>query len=581
MKKTLLAGALLAVSTGLAACGQSGSGQQADNTTAAPETTTAAQTQAATEPAKETTVVTGEAEGYGGTITAEVTLDGDKIVDLKLTGDGETPAIGGAALESLQAAIIEKGAIDGVDAVSGATWTSNGAFDAVRRALGIETEGNDGKEQKEVSATGLSHGIGFFSSGRLGPGKDDKDTGVYSINEVIAYVLFDDSGKILDLEVDQLEVATPNYDGEHMPKLTGFPGQSYNADEDHDEKVDTVLEQTDDTYLAQIDSWVTKRERGNTYKLNSGTWEEEMDLFEETFCGMTVAEVKEWYTSYCSDLNGRPLHGTSEKEEDVAKYNALSEEEKAALDAISSATMSLNDAHGNLIAAIEKAYENRRPVEADSVAKIGLGITNTGRLGPGKDDKDVGVYSFNTQAAGACFDAGGKIIALYTDVMEVATPNYDGEHMPKLTGFPGHTYNADEDHDEKVDTVLEQTEDTFLAQIDSWATKRERGDTYKLNSGTWAQEMDLFEEFFAGMTTDEVSAWFAASCSDLNGRPLHGASDKEEDVKKLEALSDEQKQELDSISGATMSLRDPHGDLLGAVEKAWSVAKDTSITIGE
>ena len=107
MKKTLLAGALLAVSTGLAACGQSGSGQQADNTTAAPETTTAAQTQAATEPAKETTVVTGEAEGYGGTITAEVTLDGDKIVDLKLTGDGETPAIGGAALESLQAAIIE------------------------------------------------------------------------------------------------------------------------------------------------------------------------------------------------------------------------------------------------------------------------------------------------------------------------------------------------------------------------------------------------------------------------------------------------------------------------------------------
>ena len=185
MKKTLLAGALLAVSTGLAACGQSGSGQQADNTTAAPETTTAAQTQAA----KETTVVTGEAEGYGGTITAEVTLDGDKIVDLKLTGDGETPAIGGAALESLQAAIIEKGTIDGVDTVSGATWTSNGAFDAVRRALGIETEGNDGKEQKkEVSATGLSHGIGFFSSGRLGPGKDDKDTGVYSINEVIAYV---------------------------------------------------------------------------------------------------------------------------------------------------------------------------------------------------------------------------------------------------------------------------------------------------------------------------------------------------------------------------------------------------------
>ena len=103
--------------------------------------------------------------------------------------------------------------------------------------------------------------MGFYSNGRLGPGKDDQDVGVYSINEVVAYVLFDNDGKILDLEVDQLEVATPNYDGEHMPHLTGFPGQSYNVDENHDEKIDGVLEQTDDTYLAEVESWQTKRER--------------------------------------------------------------------------------------------------------------------------------------------------------------------------------------------------------------------------------------------------------------------------------------------------------------------------------
>ena len=230
--------------------------------------------------------------------------------------------------------------------------------------------------------------------------------------------------------------------------------------------------------------------------------------------------------------------------------------------------MFLNDAHGNIIAAIENAYEHRRAVEADSVAKIGLGITNTGRLGPGKDDKETGVYSFNTQVAGVCYDGDGKIIAVFTDVMEVATPNYDGEHMPHLTGFPGQSYNADENHDEKVDTVLEQTDDTFLAEIEAWATKRERGDTYKLNSGTWTDEMDLFEEFFAGKTTEEISAWYAAACFDLNGRSLHGTSDG-------------QKQELDSISGATMSLRDPHGDILGAIEKAWAVAKDMNITVGQ
>lgn len=581
MRKALLTGAFLAMSAGLTACGNN-SQQTAETTVSQVPATTEPSTTAAqesTQEEKETIVATGEAEGYGGTITAEVTLDGDKIVELKITGGNETPEIGGAALESLQAAIIEKGSIEGVDAVAGATWTSKGVFNAIGSALGMETENTGSQEQKEVAATGLSHGIGFFSSGRLGPGKDDKDTGVYSINEVIAYILFDDGGKILDLEVDQLEVATPNYDGEHMPKLTGFPGQRYNADENHDEKIDTILEQTEEAYLAQVDSWISKRERGSTYKLNSGTWEEEMDLFEETFRGMTVDEVKQWYSAYCSDLNGRPLHGTSDKEEDVKKYDTLSDEEKAALDAVASATMSLNDAHGNLIAAMEKAYENRRPVEAESVAKIGLGITNTGRLGPGKDDQGVGVYSFNTQAAGACFDADGKIVALYTDVMEVATPNYDGEHMPKLTGFPGHTYNADENHDEKVDTVLEQTEDTFLAQIESWTTKRERGDTYKLNSGTWAQEMDLFEEYFAGMTTDEVHAWFEACCSDLNGRPLHGTSDKEEDITKQEALTDEQKQGLDGISGATMSLKDAHGDILGAIEKAWAAAKDSNITV--
>ncbi|RAZ63592.1 FMN-binding protein, partial [Klebsiella oxytoca] len=69
------------------------------------------------------------------------------------------------------------------------------------------------------------------------------------------------------------------------------------------------------------------------------------------------------------------------------------------------------------------------------------------------------------------------------------------------------------------------------------------------------------------------------ACSDLNGRPLHGTSDKDEDVKKYEALTDQQKEELDGISGATMSLRDAHGDLLGAIEKAWAAAKDTNITI--
>ena len=531
---------------------------------------------------EEIVTVTGEGEGYGGVITAEVTVAGDKILDLKLTGEGETPEIGGTALSSLQEAIVANQSLDGVEAVTGATWTSNGAFDAIRSAMGEETqEESEAAEQEEVQAAGLTHGLGIYSTGRLGPGSDDQGAGVYSINEVAAYVLFDSEGRIVDLEVDQLEVATPNYDGAGMPDFTGFPGQSYNADEDHDAVVDTVWEQTEEDFLAQVESWQTKRQRGDSYKLNSGTWEEEMDIFEEAFKGMTVEELEQWYEKYCSDVNGRPLFGTSEDEQDVAKYEALTEEEKSSMDAVSGATMSLNDAHGNILGAIVKAYDNRRPVEGAKIAKIGLGFTNTGRLGPGSDDQGTAVYSFNTQAVGACYDEEGKIVSLYTDVMEVATPNYDGATMPNFTGFPGQSYNADEDHDAVVDAVWEQTEEDFLAQVEGWQTKRERGDSYKLNSGTWEEEMDIFEDFFAGMTTEEVSGWYASYCSDVNGRPLFGTSENEEDVAKYDGFTEEEKSAMDAVSGATMSLRDAHGDILGAIENAWANAKDTNITVAE
>ena len=311
---------------------------------------------------EEITTVSGEAEGYGGPITAQVTLAGDRIIGLEITGSQETPDIGGAAITSLTNSILENQSLEGVEAVSGATWTSNGVFGAIRSAMGEETaeDSNQTAVQEEIQASGISHGLGIYSNGRLGPGSDDQGVGVYSFNEVAAYVLFDSEGRILDLEVDQLEVATPNYDGESMPGLTGFPGQSYNADEDHDAVVDTVLEQTDDSFLAQIDAWQTKRERGSSYKLNSGTWTDEMNIFENFFTGMTTDAVSDWFAAYCSDVNGRPLFGTSEDEEDIAKYEALSDDEKSAMDAVSGATMSLRDAHGDILGAIEKAWENAK-----------------------------------------------------------------------------------------------------------------------------------------------------------------------------------------------------------------------------
>ena len=220
--------------------------------------------------------LTGEADGYGGPIQAEVTLDGDKIAALKLTGDKETPSLGGVALEKLTEAILASGTLEGVDVVTGATWTSKGAFAAIKKAMGVEEESAQ-TAAEAVSATGLSHGLGLASTPRLGPGKDDQGMPVYSFNEVVAYVITDAEQRIVDLEVDILEIITPNHDAADDNYIAGWPGSTYNDDHDADGKVDGVIEETTETFVNNLTNWATKRDKGDAYKMNSGTWEQEMD----------------------------------------------------------------------------------------------------------------------------------------------------------------------------------------------------------------------------------------------------------------------------------------------------------------
>lgn len=77
---------------------------------------------------------TGTAEGYGGDVVAVVTVSDKKIESIELTGDGETPAIGGDALEKLTASFLDSQSAQ-VDIISGATITSNAAIQAVESAL--------------------------------------------------------------------------------------------------------------------------------------------------------------------------------------------------------------------------------------------------------------------------------------------------------------------------------------------------------------------------------------------------------------------------------------------------------------
>lgn len=150
MISVVLAGCL-AVS--LAACGSSSSttGASSAASTASSATSTAssaasseaASSEAAStngaeaEAAAEGVTLTGEADGFGGTITATITKDGDTITAVTFDGPDETPDVGGAALETLAQQVVDANGVE-IDGVSGATVTTEGCIAAAQAALDSE-----------------------------------------------------------------------------------------------------------------------------------------------------------------------------------------------------------------------------------------------------------------------------------------------------------------------------------------------------------------------------------------------------------------------------------------------------------
>ncbi len=201
----------------------------------------------------------------------------------------------------------------------------------------------------------------------------------------------------------------------------------------------------------------------------------------------------------------------------------------------------------------------------------GLGQTFAFRVGPGKDASGNQVYSFNIAMAQATFDAKGKIISVYVDGVEVATPNYDGASMPHFSGWPGKEGYPIAEHETGIVTGTSvQTNETAVAEVAAWQTKRERGDTYHMNpANEWYKQMDFFQKFFVGKTVAELEAWFAKNTTSA-GRPIKADTTNEADMAKYAKLTAAEKSALaDVVTGATMSIRDAHGDFLGAVAEAY------------
>lgn len=79
-------------------------------------------------------ILTGKAEGFGGEVTVNVTVNGDDIVSVEAMGENETQGIGSNAIEKLPDKIVQADSTD-VEGVSGATYTSNAIKEAVNDAL--------------------------------------------------------------------------------------------------------------------------------------------------------------------------------------------------------------------------------------------------------------------------------------------------------------------------------------------------------------------------------------------------------------------------------------------------------------
>lgn len=222
-------------------------------------------------------------------------------------------------------------------------------------------------------------------------------------------------------------------------------------------------------------------------------------------------------------------------------------------------------------------------VPAASSVKIyeGMGYKTAFRNGPGADSEGVPVYSFNVAMARASFDASGRIINVYIDGYEISSPNYDGASMPHFSGWPGQPgYNVTDHATEKVTGLSVNTPESAATEVNSWLTKRQRGDNYAMNvANEWYKQMDFYQKFFVGKTISELEAWFEKNTT-AAGRPIKATTTAEADLAKLAKLTEQEKAELaDVVSGATMSIRDAHGDFLGAVAEAYKNRVEVTVPV--
>ena len=109
--------------------------QTSEETAPAPAEPASASADADTEGEFQAGTYTGTANGFGGPVDVTLTVgEAGGITNVEITGDGETPDVGGAAIPTLADRILEAQSAE-VDGVSGATFTSQAVLDAAAQAI--------------------------------------------------------------------------------------------------------------------------------------------------------------------------------------------------------------------------------------------------------------------------------------------------------------------------------------------------------------------------------------------------------------------------------------------------------------
>ena len=78
---------------------------------------------------------TASAHGCLSDVAVTVTITGGKVTNVVIDASGETPELGGNAAAALAEQLTEAGTTTGVDAVAGATMTSDAVFTAMDDCL--------------------------------------------------------------------------------------------------------------------------------------------------------------------------------------------------------------------------------------------------------------------------------------------------------------------------------------------------------------------------------------------------------------------------------------------------------------